>query len=112
MTLVPMTTAMRCGHCSRWRFFSAARAGKCPLKVLAISGNMAYDRHRAGPPAGPPRTWKVILLLWNRRNGHTQHASMATAQKPMARSLDLIVQEVDDEVLIYDEFNARAHCLS
>jgi hypothetical protein len=32
--------------------------------------------------------------------------------KPMARSLDLIVQEVDDEVLIYDEYNARAHCLS
>ena len=35
-----------------------------------------------------------------------------TAQNPKARSEDLIVQEVDDEVLVYDVDSANAHCLS
>ena len=34
------------------------------------------------------------------------------AQNPKARSVDLIVQEVDDEVLVYDVDSANAHCLS
>src|SRR5436190_3039411 len=34
------------------------------------------------------------------------------AQNPKARSEDLIVQEVEDEVLVYDTASSRAHCLS
>jgi hypothetical protein len=33
------------------------------------------------------------------------------AQAPKARSEDLIVQELEDEVLVYDVATARAHCL-
>jgi hypothetical protein len=35
-----------------------------------------------------------------------------SARNPMARSEDLVVQELNDEVLVYDEMWARAHCLT
>jgi hypothetical protein len=38
--------------------------------------------------------------------------AMTKTLRPLARSEDLIVQEVDNEVLVYDELYARAHCLS
>ena len=37
---------------------------------------------------------------------------MPATLPPLARSADLIVEEVEDEVLIYDELTAKAHCLS
>jgi hypothetical protein len=33
-------------------------------------------------------------------------------QKPRARSDDLVIEELDDELLIYDSTNKRGHCLS
>jgi hypothetical protein len=33
------------------------------------------------------------------------------ARKPFARSEDLVIEEFDDELLIYDRRNTRAHCL-
>ena len=32
-------------------------------------------------------------------------------QKPRARTDDLVIEEVDDELLVYDSTNKRAHCL-
>lgn len=50
------------------------------------------------------------LVFWNRSNGKNVPASVTP--KPMARKQDLIVQEVEDEVLVYDEMTAQAHCLN
>jgi hypothetical protein len=33
-------------------------------------------------------------------------------RKPMARSADLVIEEIDDELLVYDGEKKRAHCLS
>ena len=33
-------------------------------------------------------------------------------QKPRARTDDLVIEEVDDELLVYDSTNKRGHCLS
>jgi hypothetical protein len=44
-------------------------------------------------------------------NGNGKYASMRT-QPPLARSEDLVVEDLDDEVLVYDRRNARAHCLT
>jgi hypothetical protein len=50
-------------------------------------------------------------VFWTRKqNGN--YAVAVSTHDPMARSEDLIVQEVDNEVLVYDEVYARAHCLS
>jgi hypothetical protein len=50
-------------------------------------------------------------VFWTKRqNG--RYASLPTARKPLARAEDLIIQDVEGEVLVYDELNARAHCLS
>lgn len=38
--------------------------------------------------------------------------SAPTTSKPVARTDSLIIEEIDGEVLVYDELNARAHCLS
>ena len=40
------------------------------------------------------------------------NGAMAGQVKPLARTRDLIVEEVEDEVLIYDENSETAHCLS
>lgn len=48
-------------------------------------------------------------MFWTRKQND---AVMQAARKPLARSEDLIVQEVEDEVLVYDVIYARAHCLS
>jgi hypothetical protein len=37
---------------------------------------------------------------------------MPTTLKPLARSSELVVQDVEDEVLIYDQYNGLAHCLN
>lgn len=37
---------------------------------------------------------------------------MATLQKPMARTDDLVIQEQAGELLVYDTKAARAHCLN
>jgi hypothetical protein len=50
-------------------------------------------------------------VFWTRKENGNYAVAMA-AQNPKARSEDLIVQEVDDETLVYDVANARAHCLS
>jgi hypothetical protein len=50
-------------------------------------------------------------MFWKQsRNG--KYATASSNLKPLARSDDLVVQEVEDEVLVYDELRARAHCLS
>ena len=50
------------------------------------------------------------VVFWNRSNGKS--VSAPVTPKPMARRQDLIVQEVEDEVLVYDEMTAQAHCLN
>jgi hypothetical protein len=34
-----------------------------------------------------------------------------TTRKPLARSDDLVIEELEDELLVYDKTNTRAHCL-
>lgn len=46
--------------------------------------------------------------LQGRRNGN---ASIST-RRPKARSEELVVEELDGELLIYDHYNNRAHCLN
>src|SRR3954452_18704202 len=103
----PAITAMPCGHYSRWRFFSAARAGRHGKKWWQYrETSLTIDIELAPPDSeGEP-------VLWNRRNGHAHQASTSTTLKPMARAEELIVQEVEDEVLVYDQWNSVAHCLS
>jgi hypothetical protein len=50
-------------------------------------------------------------VFWTRKDNGNYAVAMP-AQNPKARSEDLIVQEVEDEVLVYDVGTARAHCLS
>jgi hypothetical protein len=45
------------------------------------------------------------------RRSNGKYAS-STTRKPVARSEDLVIEELDDELLIYDRNNKRAHCLS
>lgn len=44
------------------------------------------------------------------RRARGRYASVST-RKPLARSEDLVIENLDDEVLIYDGNNARAHSL-
>jgi hypothetical protein len=46
--------------------------------------------------------------MQGRRN---QKAASLGARNPLARSNDLVVEELDGELLIYDRTNKRAHCL-
>src|SRR3954447_2898920 len=102
----PRTTATRCGRCSYSRFFSVERAGKGSEKT----GESGKDRLRSPKRAGPPTDSEGRLVFWNRSNG--KPALALAVPKPMARRQDLIVQEVEDEVLVYDEMTAQAHCLN
>jgi hypothetical protein len=54
---------------------------------------------------------EVVGWTRNRRNGN-DHAQAATGRKPIARSEQLIVEELGDELLIYDLVENRAHSLS
>jgi hypothetical protein len=45
------------------------------------------------------------------RRSNARHASISTRQ-PRARTDDVVVEEVDGELLIYDRVSKRAHCLS
>jgi hypothetical protein len=49
-----------------------------------------------------------VGLLINRSNG--KHATLRV-QNPRARTEDLIIEEVEGEVLVYDSKEKRAHCL-
>ena len=51
-------------------------------------------------------------MFWTRNQKNGKYAVVAGGRKPLARSEDLIVQEVDGEVLVYDDTWAHAHCLS
>jgi hypothetical protein len=50
-----------------------------------------------------------VSWMQGKRNG--RRASMSVTH-PMARTDDLVVEEVADEVLVYDQRNDQAHCLS
>jgi hypothetical protein len=47
-----------------------------------------------------------------RLGGSNLKYASVRATKPRARTDDLVIEEVDDELLIYDSENKRAHCLS
>lgn len=49
------------------------------------------------------------MSLLRRSNG--SHASISVS-RPLARSNDLVIEELDGEVLVYDRTNKRAHCLT
>jgi hypothetical protein len=49
------------------------------------------------------------VSLLKRSNG--RYASMTT-RRPLARSEDLVIEEVEDELLVYDRKAQRAHCLT
>jgi hypothetical protein len=51
-----------------------------------------------------------VFFARSEKNG--SYAVMPSTLKPLARAEDLIIQEVEDEVLVYDLRIARAHCLS
>jgi hypothetical protein len=50
-------------------------------------------------------------MSWLKVRSNGNHASLG-ARLPKARTEDLVVEALDDELLVYDEFNNRAHCLS
>src|SRR5579859_4078502 len=51
----------------------------------------------------------MSFLRW--RDNGKQYASM-TVSKPLARSDELVVEELEGETLVYDDKNSRAHCLT
>ena len=52
------------------------------------------------------------MVSWTRRRNHGQEkARVVTNRKPVARSEDLIVEELGDELLVYDLTRDRAHSL-
>jgi hypothetical protein len=51
-------------------------------------------------------------VFWTRKQQNGKFAVTLPRTKPLARTEDLILQEVDDEVLVYDQTFHRAHCLS
>jgi len=51
-------------------------------------------------------------VFWTRKQQDGKYAVTVPAHDPVARSEDLTIQEVDDEVLVYDQRIARAHCLT
>jgi hypothetical protein len=50
-----------------------------------------------------------VGLMLGRTN--QRHASSTRVLKPQARTDELVIEEVGDELLIYDSANKRAHCL-
>ena len=50
-------------------------------------------------------------MSWLKGRSKGTYASLRT-QKPMARSEDLVIEKVEDEVLVYDAKNHQAHCLA
>jgi hypothetical protein len=48
--------------------------------------------------------------LQGKLNGHGKHASVRVS-KPLARTEDMVVEELEHEVLVYDPKSKRAHCL-
>ena len=55
---------------------------------------------------------ELVGLIHRRGQGRSnaQHAFVRVG-KPLARTDDLVIEEVEDEVLIYDATSNRAHCL-
>jgi hypothetical protein len=51
-------------------------------------------------------------VFWTRKEQDGKYAVTAAPNGPLARSENLIIQEVEDEVLVYDQRIARAHCLT
>ena len=51
-------------------------------------------------------------MFWTRKQENGKYAVTASTLGPVARSENLVIQEVDDELLVFDELRARAHCLS
>src|SRR5579864_3203567 len=50
-------------------------------------------------------------MSWFNGRSNGRHASVRI-HPPVARSESLIVEELDEEILVYDQLNARAHCLN
>src|SRR5436305_9055964 len=50
-------------------------------------------------------------MSWFSRKSNGNYAS-TTTRNPLARADNLVIQDLDDEILVYDQTNARAHCLS
>jgi hypothetical protein len=50
-------------------------------------------------------------MSWLKVRSNEKHASVVV-RRPKARSAELYVEELDNELLIYDQFANRAHCLS
>jgi hypothetical protein len=51
----------------------------------------------------------IVSWFNGKRNGSRASVRLSP---PRARSENLVVEDLDDEILVYDELNARAHCLS
>jgi hypothetical protein len=49
--------------------------------------------------------------LQGKLSGHGKHASVRVS-KPIARTENLVIEDLDDEILIYDRLTAQAHCLN
>jgi hypothetical protein len=58
----------------------------------------------------PPPGLGEETVGWLNRSS-SRMGSSATSGAPVARSDDLIVEELGDELLVYDEVTFRAHCL-
>lgn len=53
------------------------------------------------------------LVGWmNGRRSVARSVASSRSRKPLARSEELVIEELGDELLVYDESTHRAHCLS
>lgn len=50
-------------------------------------------------------------MRWLQAKPNATHASLSV-RVPLRRSNDLVIEALDDELLVYDRINKRAHCLS
>ena len=48
----------------------------------------------------------------NGRRSVARSGASSRSKKPLARSEELVIEELGDELLVYDESTHRAHCLS
>lgn len=71
--------------------------------MLAPSGHSAESRNKTDAVLGGNMSW------FSKRQ---DDGAVMRVSAPLARESDLVIEEMGDELLIYDQQNARAHCLS
>jgi hypothetical protein len=67
--------------------------------------NLEYARKRTSTEKGRG------IVGWNNRKRSVAKDSSGTLSKPLARDTELVIEELGDELLVYDQTNELAHSL-